>query len=271
MFDASQTETTSPSLRETQQAFFRLLVDADAPQPDVAATAGLDVGARISIYRNAYRVRLVSVLRSDHPTVAACLGDGFDALATKYAMTQPSRVRSLRDFGDGFPDFLADAVDPEGQALHALARFERTLLDVFDAPDAEQLRASALEAVGGSGEVLVGVDLHPSVRVEAPGWTVAEPWHACRAGEPVEALEPDSTSWLLWRSRDRRTRFRAMGVAETSLMHAALAGAELPTMCMTVLEHLPPTEVPTFVTQTLRIWIEDGLVTGLKTAATAQM
>lgn len=268
MFDASPTETVSPSLRETQRAFFRTLVEAGAPLPQVAETRGLDAEARMSIYRSAYRARMVSVLRSDHPTVAAYVGDGFEALATNYAMTQPSRVRSLRDFGDGFPDFLADAVDDQGAGVGALARFERTLLDVFDAPDAERVGGDALEMLGQSGNALHGLQLHPSVRTQKPGWSVVEQWHAARADGALSPFEPEETTWLLWRSRDRRTRFRAMGAAETSLVRAALAGAELSSMCMAVLDHLPPTEVPTFVTQSLRVWTEDGLVTALKTAPT---
>jgi hypothetical protein len=262
MFDASGDGTTSPSLRETQRAFFRALVDVGAPGPEFGEAPGLGADARMSIYRTAYRARLTSVLRSDHPTVAAYLGRRFDGLASTYATTQPSRVRSLRDFGDGFPDFLADA---QGVPARALARFERTLLDVFDAPDASQVEESAFEGVSSEGASLLGLTLHPSVRVCSPGWTVVPLWHAHRSGEQLPPLEADETPWLLWRGRDRRTQFRAMGTAEAALIRAALAGEGLASMCLALLDVLEPSDVPSFVAQRLRAWVGDGLVSGLRT------
>lgn len=268
MPDASLDATASPSLREAQRAFFEGLLRAEGSAPEVITPEpGLSAGARFSVYRNAYRARLVSVLRSDHPTVVACLGERFDPLAVAYARRQPSRVRSLRDFGNAFPAFIGQTNEPHARALQALAQFERTLLDVFDAEDRARVEAEALDGLGSSGETLIGLVLHPSVRVLEPGWSVTAQWHAHRAGEAPPAWVTDRTPWLLWRSRDRRTQFRAAGESEAVLARAALCGDDLSSMCTALLEVMRPIDVPSFVVQTLRRWVVDGLVSGLRFAA----
>lgn len=266
MSDASRSTTASPSLREAQRAFFSGLRRDDGSAPNVLQDeSGLGPEARYSIYRTAYRMRLVSVLRSDHPTLVRCLGERFDAMATAYALTQPSRVRSLRDFGDGFPDLIGDSVEADAQPTMALARFERTLLDVFDAPDRPLIGLDALETLGRSGATLCGLLLHPSVRVREPGWNVVAQWHASRAGEAPLPWSPDNTVWLLWRSADRLTCFRAVGTAEAALVRAALDGADMAKMCTLLANQIPPADVPAFVAQTIRAWLTDGLLCELRT------
>ena len=137
MSAASHSATNSPSLREAQRAFFgEMLRGENHPLGVLEDEHGLDSSARFSVYQTAYSIRLTAVLRSDHPTLARCLPEQFERLAVAYARTHPSRVRSLRDFGDGFPDFLGDALEVDGAPARALAQFERTLLEVFDAASA---------------------------------------------------------------------------------------------------------------------------------------
>lgn len=266
MSATSPNATASPSLREAQRAFFAGLRHDDSSPPDVLEhEPGLSREARFSVYRSAYRARLVSVLRSDHPALAHCIAADFDALATRYALTQPSRVRSLRDFGDGFPEFVADSLEVHGQAAMALGRFERTLLDVFDALDRPRIGEGALEALAESGATLASLVLHPSVRVLAPGWNVVAQWHAARAEQAPLPWSSDGTVWLLWRSVDRLTRFRAIGAAEVTLVRAVLGGADMVSICTLLAEDMRPADVPAFVAQTIRAWMTDGLLCGFRT------
>lgn len=266
MSDASRSTTASPSLREAQRAFFSGLHGDDSTAPGVLlGESGLGPQARYSIYRTAYRMRLVSVLRSDHPTLVRCLGERFDAIATAYALTQPSRVRSLRDFGDGFPDLVGDSAEADAQPSMALARFERTLLDVFDAPDRPSIGTDALETLGHSGATLHRLVLHPSVRIREPGWNVVAQWHAARAGDAPLPWSAEDTAWVLWRNVDRLTCFRAVGTAEAALIRAALDGADMEAMCMLLADRIRPADVPAFVAQSIRAWLADGLLCEFRT------
>ena len=63
--------------------------------------------ARLSIYANAYRIRLREVLETDHEMSAWHLGDEqFAELADAYIGRHPFTFKSLRDIGRALPDFL---------------------------------------------------------------------------------------------------------------------------------------------------------------------
>lgn len=266
MSAGSHSATPSPSLRDAQRTFFAgLLGEGDAAHGVLRPESGLDSAARFSIYQTAYRARLTGVLRSDHPTVASCLGSQFDVLAGAYAQHQPSRIRSLRDFGDGFPDFVGDSSEANAHALMNLARFERSLLDVFDAADANRADERALETLGASGAVLHGLEQHPSVRLFASHWNVVEQWHAHRAQRPQPSWSREETTWLLWRGVDLRTQFRAIGSAEAAFVTHTLRRADLPSICTALAETMRPAHVPSFVAETIRGWFRGGLLSGLHT------
>ena len=69
--------------------------------------------ARLAIYRDAYRLRLIEVLGNDYDVLHAYLGDElFDALAGEYVAAHPSTFRNVRWFGGQFLRFRRTEVAP---------------------------------------------------------------------------------------------------------------------------------------------------------------
>lgn len=102
----------------------------------------LSAPARLGIYRTAYWVRQVEVLRELFPTVVARLGDGpFAREASRFIQKHPSRGRAIEDLGAGFPAAL-ESLDASVATAAALdwARWQALV-----APDEALLHASSPE------------------------------------------------------------------------------------------------------------------------------
>jgi hypothetical protein len=93
-----------------------------------------DRKTRISVYSDAYYLRLRDVLREDFPKVTALLGDRFDEVVRGYLETFPSEQPSVRHLGRALAEFLQSREDIP-KCLADLAELEWTRVEVFDAPD----------------------------------------------------------------------------------------------------------------------------------------
>ncbi len=111
----------------------------------------LSAGERIGIYAHMYHARLLEVLEGEYPTLRQVLGaEAFEAACRGFIAKHPSRSRLLNDLSARFPDYLAKTLprtNRNGLAVD-IARIERAMEDVFDAPRAEPLAAAEFAAVG---------------------------------------------------------------------------------------------------------------------------
>lgn len=94
-------------LRALQGRFVNYLRFADtAIAADVAAATSDECARRLSIYHNAYRIRLRGSIETDHPVLGIYLGDdGFEKMAAAFIHDNPSHVTSLRNFATRFRSF----------------------------------------------------------------------------------------------------------------------------------------------------------------------
>jgi len=170
-----------PGLRQLQSALQNDLVG----EPSVIADAIVDappltIDARLSIYRNAYRVRLIEALDDTYPVLHAVLGDEeFAALGEAFVAAQPSVHRSIRWYGGELAQFLARRPPFAEQAIFAeLALLEWTLAEVFDAADADPKPRAALSAIDPSAWGELRFAFHPSLRRLHLEWNTAAVWQA---------------------------------------------------------------------------------------------
>jgi hypothetical protein len=115
----------------------------------VRPSATLTSVERVGVYQGMYLFRMVEALENDYPAVAHFLGDEeFAELVTRYCEAHPSRSYTLNRLGDRFPDFIAGSRGLRRRAFLAdLARLERGVTEVFDAPETPPLIAEAIAAV----------------------------------------------------------------------------------------------------------------------------
>lgn len=252
------------SLADWQRRFFSALREPSA----VPESLGLAPGHRTSaetglrIYRNAYQARLVEALESDHPQLGTYLGDElWHALCAGYVAAHPSQVRSLRHFGESLPDHLARA--PAFAALPQcaeLARWERRLLDTFDAPDGPRADFSELLSLGDSAWPTLRLRFHPSVQPFAAGYNSVEIWQALKDGTAPPAAVARRSHWLLWRDPTLVTRYRSLDGEEADAVAHFLAGGDFAGLCERLLATRAAPDVPATALAFLRQWSADGWI-----------
>lgn len=210
---------------------------------------------RFSIYRTAYRARLREVLRSDHPATARGLGAAYTDVVDAFVVQRPSGAWSLRHAGTDFPGFVAEVAPRDAAAWAELAAFERLLLDVFDAPTAHRLTT-----LRRPDSVLESVVFHPSVRRLGTRFNTVEHWHAQRRGDAVPSWLRHPAQWVLWRSREQRTSFRAIDASEAALIDCLVAGASFPDSLEALAERVDVEAIPGIAMACLERWTADGML-----------
>ena len=252
------------ALRELQRSIIKYLHYGDCSAKDlVAEQPPISAQARLSIYGNAYSIRLRQALETDHEMLAWYLGDDqFNALAAAYVQAHPSTFTSLRNFGDALPQFLQQNAPYNGlPVLSELAAFERMMLDVFDAPDADRAELSDLQARPPDTWPEMRIRFHPSVQLHQTHTNAVPIWQALKASQPPPEADIDqSSSWLLWRGTDRLSQFRSLTEIEFLLLDAAITGDDFAMLCERLIGLLPESEISEVVLNDLLRWLDQGLV-----------
>ena len=251
------------SLAELQRDF---LADMRGTEPDAAmdhlASDGIPAAIGIAIYRNAYVARLREALENDHPVLGRYLGDAlWTRMCDGYIAAYPSRVRSLRHFGESLPEYLA-GIEPFSASpqFAELARLERRLLDCFDAADADHADWQSLLAMPDTDWPGLRLRFHPSVHWLQNAWNSIEIWNALKQSDTPPAAVAETSDWLLWRDDERITRFRSMASDESLALRHFLHGGDFAGACEALLEVHPPEAVPGVAIGLLRQWCDEGLV-----------
>ena len=274
-----------PSLAETQ-AYLRHLITAPdgvqealraAGDPEGAALAQLvrgdaQLGAsgRVAIYANAYFERILECLERDYPALRWALGEEwFRDLATAYLIAHPSRHPSLRFAGSSLPGYLAtdSRAEPFRRGrpwLPDLARYERALVDAFDAADADALSRDALRAVDPAAWGSLHFTFQPALQIlslEWPVWSLRSAWEAGEAWNRDAEILAESRQVLVWR-REERVLHRELEPVESAALRCALEGHSFAEVCLRIAAHLGD-EAPEHAAGWLANWQRAGLLAKL--------
>lgn len=254
-------------LRQLQQELQRdLLGEVSRISSAVVNAPPLSADARLAIYRNAYRVRLIDALDDTYAVLHKLLGDDtFLSLAEMFIAAHPSVHRSIRWYGRELADFMGGCPPfAEQPILSEVARFEWTLAEVFDAPDATALERPALLAVDPDTWATLQFRFHPSLRRLQFAWNTVPVWQA--VGDDQEPPAPERSAqpvqWLLWR-QNLMNYFRSTGEDETAALVAALKGSTFAEICAALTAWLPEEEVPLRAATLVGTWTDSGLLVGL--------
>lgn len=261
------------SLAELQRDFLADMrgLAADAAMAHLAS-GGIPAATGIAIYRNAYAARLREALENDHPVLGRYLGDTLWAqMCDGYIAAHPSRVQSLRHFGESLPNYLA-GVEPFSASLQLaeVARLERRLLDCFDAADADRADWQSLVEMPGTDWPGLRLCFHPSVQSLQHAWNSIEIWNALKQDSAPPIAMRGASDWLLWRDDERITRFRSMAFDESVALRHFLYGGDFAGVCEALLEAHPSEAVPGVAIGLLRQWCDDGLIQRWRNGAPGQ-
>jgi hypothetical protein len=101
----------------------------------VLPSRALSPAERLGIYSGMYVQRLLDCLREDHGALHHALGsERFEETMRAYVAAHPSTHFSLNHLGARLPEFMAGRGDKRAAFLSELARLERSMQEVFDAP-----------------------------------------------------------------------------------------------------------------------------------------
>ncbi len=224
----------------------------------VVARDSADAQHRAGVYRHAYRARLAEALSESFERVAYYMGsDDFDPLAKAFAVTHPPTVRSLGDYGAGFPAFMAETF-PEDPIVTELAQLDWDLRKRFDAADAPALSRDDGQAMNWALET-PGV-LHPSLVLRSITTNVVKIWQALADDVDVPEAQqlPEPATLAVWR-RGLTPMFRTLEPGEAEVMHAMATGEPL----AEVAERLGGSDwlpEPSVLAAWLQRWLDDGLL-----------
>jgi hypothetical protein len=197
-----QGDKRSPIWREQQAQFAAALQNPALPAP--ALFASCDASARFAVYRNNSIVGAISALKEQFPSVALLVGDeAFADLARAYAHKHPPRSPVLGEYGDTFPDFVAeflDQCDARAQTpyLPDMARLDWAKIKALRAEEATPCPSLCLSQLDPAKLVTTRVTLHPSLSLVVSDWPIraisrahkspVEDWR----GETVVVLRPQA-------------------------------------------------------------------------------
>jgi hypothetical protein len=236
----------APSLAETQSAFLGAVRGGPTP-PVLAPLLRPDHG--LDVYREAYDVRLRTVLATDFPKLAEALGDEPFADAIRgYLADCPSRHPSVRHVGNRLADWLRDHPPPGAPWAAELARLEWARVDAFDAADQDPVDATVL--AGLAPDAWAGLALQPvaSLAVLSCDWPVLRLWD-----DP--SLRPDGPEPVhlrVWRQGHAVFHCR-IEPDEAEALALAGAGAPFATLCETLGDAARAAAL-------LGRWLADGLI-----------
>jgi uncharacterized protein (UPF0276 family) len=164
---------TAPAGDEWQAAFATALRDPGSPAP--ALFAPCDVEARFAVHRNNSAIAEIGALKEQFPTVLQLVGeDAFSGLARAFARKNPPRSPILGDYGDEFPDFIADFLArlgaDETPYLPDVARLDRACLRALRAKEAEPCDLARLATLDPARIGSSRARMHPALALVASNW-----------------------------------------------------------------------------------------------------
>jgi len=257
---------TPTSLARSQAAFMSLLLEEDSPLPE-----GWDA-ARVAIYRNAYRARLVDALRETYPRTAQWVGDeAFRRAAAHHLIASPPDSWTLDEAGCGFADTLAGLFrkDPE---VTELAWLEWAMHECFVSADATPLDAAGFaEATAPyTDDDWARLRLHflPGTQCKALEHRIHALWPLLAGDSPDEtARESDYRSkqpiaCIVWRQALKPV-FLPVAAVEGDTLRLLLTGAGYGEACAMLVDRLGEETAVAEAGAMLGRWLHEGMISAV--------
>ena len=222
---------------------------------------------RLAVYAHAYWARLLECLREEFPVLRLAIGDSaFDALAIDYLVVHPSQSYTLAELASRFADHLATTrpVDDDFSAAAVdLARLERAIGEVFDAPGGETLgylTAEQLTEVSPDRRGEIRLLALPTFRLLKFDYD-ANAWFTRLRTDADDAAPPDRRpSFVALSRREYVVRRKPLSAAQCALLDEMRGGSTLARALETVTARQP--ESIDEITASLGAWCSDWAAAG---------
>jgi hypothetical protein len=203
-------------------------VDGERRDALLEESPRLSAADGLAIYQRGYFLRIASCMREQFPALCHALGEPlFDDFVADYIRDKPPESHTLYDLGRRLPAWLEEKrpdrdLPPERREpwvdfMIDLARFERQVFALFDAPGHEG------RPFAGPGSPDDRLRLQPCFALGAFDFPVAAYYHSVRLKQPV-SLPPAGRSFAALVRTDYVTRTIPLGEPQYLFLEAMVAG-----------------------------------------------
>lgn len=234
----------------------------------VLPSKALTAVERLDIYAHMYYARLVEILTDEYPTTRQILGVAvFNRACRRFVQRNPSKHRTLNRLSERFPDFLARHLPPGNRRGLAVdvARIERAMEDVFDAPRAEPLTAAEFAAIGADEWQRVRLVAIPALRLLKLHYPANDYMNAARGKDKPRIPRPGSTFAMVYR-RGYQVYRRDQTPEQFKLLSALVSGRTLADAVRSSLSSRQGSAEKLAATlgEWFRVWAAAGLFCGIE-------
>jgi hypothetical protein len=243
------------ALRELQRGVARaILGHEEASILEAIQDDGIAPEARLRIYRHHYETSLTEALKAIYPAVCLLVDERFFAFAAHaYIRAAPPRRVCLHEYGESFPEFLAEFPPCRNLAyLPDVARLEWVINAALHSPIEEPLTGSDFVDLAFDDYPGLVFRLLPSLGYLQSPWPVDRIWR----DEAVDLTE--GGVFLEIRQRGEAVVFRRLEEGDFTLRRALLSGESLASAGAAALARDPAVDLA----MALRRLLTEGLVTG---------
>jgi hypothetical protein len=248
-------------LAKMQAGFQAYLLDSTtgaAFKSQIVDDAKIGISKRLSIYSDAYRLRIIEALGTAYPYLKALLGDDlFAKTATQYIAAYPSTYRNMRWVGGQMAAHLQQTL-PQYPVAAEMATFEWALSLAFDATEVPNMQLQELANIPPENWAELRFELQPCIQLCNFSCNTVAVWQALNNQETPPKVTQQSTHWLIWR-QDLDAHFRSLSDDEFKALQQVQRGKNFGDLC----EQLATThqeQAGQQAAQFLVGWIEIGIL-----------
>lgn len=217
-------------------------VEREQIEAMLAASARLSGAEGLAIYQRGYFLRIASCMREQFPALCHALGEPlFNDFVADYIRERPPQSHTLYDLGRRFPAFLEESRPdrdlPPGEReawidfMTDLARFERQVFAMFDAPGHEG------KPFADAATPDIRLRLQPCFALGAYRFAVPAYYHAVRLNRPAP-LPPAGESFVALVRTDYVTRTIKLSEPHYLFLKAMADGGDVEDGIDAVARHL---------------------------------
>ncbi|WP_421870315.1 DNA-binding domain-containing protein [Motiliproteus sp.] len=252
------------NLTELQTDFQSILLDAECRNADWVAEPQQNLSSqqRLTIYHNAYRIRLIDTLYDTFEHTANYLGgEWFDKLAASYVQNFPSSHANLGQYGKDFSEHLAQQL-PNDLEVAELAHMDWTLRRAFDGADATALTQQDLQQLVATGAEFSHFQPVPTLSLSTQQFNTLDIWHAINQEKapPVAEQLTQPITILMWR-KGHSPHFRSLSAIETTAINYLCQGLGLEAIGEALSQDYPKADIVTEFGNMIARWLDDELLT----------
>ncbi len=227
-----------------------VLAAADEAQIDsvVTRSKALSATERVEIYADSYFWRLIDIMAEEYPTTRHVIGvERFAELCRAYVTAHPSTSWTLCDLTCKFPAYLADEAEqvPHREVVVDLARIERAMEDVFDAPARTPVTVDELLAIPQEHWPEARFEMIPALELIALDHPIDDYITAVCEERHLDLPQAQAAWMAVWRN-DFRVWRKPLTEAEFTLLCALQSGGTLG-QALEVCANLPDLDLQAFI------------------------